>query len=220
MRRTFFFDAHPPLGKQLISAAAYLAGFDGQFKFDKIGSPYTDVVPLFALRLIPAICGSLLIPTAYHLILELGLKQWTAALAGILLLFGKSFYILSYDIFNCNTYASLTSYNFCNLSDNALLAQSRFILMESILMEFSLLGLICIMKFRKVSDQPTTSSWWIWLILGITNLTCALWYNFQRHNVNIITKLIFTLNLNNIFLFQCKIRWFILVDFGNLFNRL
>ncbi|XP_015430003.1 PREDICTED: protein O-mannosyltransferase 1 [Dufourea novaeangliae] len=145
MKRTFFFDSHPPLGKQLISGAAYLAGFDGQFKFDRIGSPYVGNVPLFALRLVPALCGSFLIPTAYHLILELGLKQWTATLAGILLLF-----------------------------DNALLTQSRFILMESILMQFSLFGLICIMKFRKVMDQPTTLSWWIWLILGIASLTCAL----------------------------------------------
>ncbi|XP_043262567.1 protein O-mannosyltransferase 1 [Colletes gigas] len=145
MKKTFFFDSHPPLGKQILSAAAYFADFDGQFKFDRIGSPYTDAVPLFALRLVPALCGSLLIPTAYYLISELGLKQWTAALAGILLLF-----------------------------DNALLTQSRFILMESILMQFSLFGFMCIIKFRKVMDRPTTLSWWIWLILGIVNLTCAL----------------------------------------------
>ncbi|EZA57599.1 hypothetical protein DMN91_002403 [Ooceraea biroi] len=145
MKRTFFFDSHPPLGKQLVSAAAYLAGFDGQFKFDRIGSPYDDVVPLYALRLIPAICGSLLIPTSYYLVLELGLRQWAAAIGGILLLL-----------------------------DNALLTQSRFILMESILMQFSLLGLLCIVKFRKVMDQPTSASWWMWLTLGMVNLTCAL----------------------------------------------
>ncbi|KYQ57674.1 Protein O-mannosyltransferase 1 [Trachymyrmex zeteki] len=145
MKRTFFFDSHPPLGKQLISAAAYFAGFDGQFKFDRIGSPYSDAIPLYALRLVPAICGSLLIPTGYYLVLELGLKQWAAAIGGTLLLL-----------------------------DNALLTQSRFVLMESILMYFSLLGLLCIVKFRKVMDRPTSASWWIWLILGIVNLTCAL----------------------------------------------
>ncbi|TGZ48720.1 Protein O-mannosyltransferase 1 [Temnothorax longispinosus] len=149
MKRTFFFDSHPPLGKQLVSAAAYLAGFDGQFKFDRIGSPYSDAVPLYALRLVPAICGSLLIPTGYYLVLELGLRQWAAAIGGILLLLGN----------------------------NALLTQSRFILMESILMHFSLLGLLCIVKFRKIMDRPISASWWIWLILGIVNLTCALWYN-------------------------------------------
>lgn len=145
MKRTFFFDSHPPLGKQLISIAAYIAGFDGHFKFDRIGSPYADTVPLFALRLIPALCGSLIIPTAYHFALELGLKQWSAAIAGMLLLF-----------------------------DNALLIQSRFILMESILIQFSLLGLLCIIKFRKIMDQPKSFLWWLWLSLGIASLTCAL----------------------------------------------
>lgn len=60
----------------------------GQFKFDRIGSSYSETVPLFALRLVPAVCGSLIIPTTYHLMLELGLTQWTAALAGFLLLCG------------------------------------------------------------------------------------------------------------------------------------
>jgi dolichyl-phosphate-mannose-protein mannosyltransferase len=30
MKGTFFFDSHPPFGKQLIAAVAYLAGFDGK----------------------------------------------------------------------------------------------------------------------------------------------------------------------------------------------
>jgi len=33
MKRTFFFDSHPPFGKQLIAAVAYLAGFDGERLF-------------------------------------------------------------------------------------------------------------------------------------------------------------------------------------------
>ncbi|XP_012266663.2 protein O-mannosyltransferase 1 [Athalia rosae] len=145
MKQTYFFDSHPPLGKQLVSVAAYLAGFDGKFKFDRIGSEYTDLVPLFALRIVPALCGSLVLPTVYHLALELGLKQWSAAIAGLMLLF-----------------------------DNALLTQSRFILMESILIQFSLFGLLCVGKFRKIMDKPFTISWWIWLSLAAVNLTCAL----------------------------------------------
>lgn len=31
MKRTFFFDTHPPLGKQLIAAVAYLCSYDGMF---------------------------------------------------------------------------------------------------------------------------------------------------------------------------------------------
>lgn len=69
--------------------------FAGQFKFDRIGSPYSENVPLFALRFIPALCGSLLVPTVYHLMLELGLTQWTAAIAGFLLVCGKYHYVIS-----------------------------------------------------------------------------------------------------------------------------
>lgn len=145
MKNTFFFDSHPPLGKQLIAGAAYLAGFDGKFKFDRIGSPYSDSVPLFALRFVPALFGSLLIPLSYHLMLEIGLTQWTSLLAGLLILF-----------------------------DNAVLTQSRFILMESILLVFALFGILCVLKFRKYNDHPYCVLWFFWLIAGVISLTCGL----------------------------------------------
>lgn len=86
----FFFDAHPPLGKQMLYLAGHLAGYDGNFTFDRIGSPYTDSVPIKAFRLIPAISGSLIVPITYQLMLEISTSQWTAILAAILVLFGKS----------------------------------------------------------------------------------------------------------------------------------
>lgn len=43
MRRTFFFDQHPPLGKQLIAGAAWLAGYRGNFTFSRIGAEYSSV---------------------------------------------------------------------------------------------------------------------------------------------------------------------------------
>ncbi|XP_034244054.1 protein O-mannosyltransferase 1 [Thrips palmi] len=145
MKRIFFFDQHPPFGKQLVAAVAYLAGFDGEFKFDSIGSPYPASVPIFALRLVPAISGALLLPVAYHVVLELGFSQWTGALAGFFL-----------------------------LCDNALLTQSRFILMEPMLLLLSLLGLLCVLKFRKLREQPYSVKWWLWLSLAATFLTLAV----------------------------------------------
>ncbi|KAK4878938.1 hypothetical protein RN001_007084 [Aquatica leii] len=145
MRNTFFFDSHPPLGKQLIAATAYVAGFDGKYKFERIGSAYTDVVPLFALRFVPALCGSALIPAVYHLINQMNLSQWTSLLAALLILL-----------------------------DNAVLTQSRFILMESMLLLFGTFGLICILKFRKYYEKPFCVYWWGWLILGSVSLTCGL----------------------------------------------
>lgn len=145
MKNTFFFDTHPPLGKQLIALVAYFAGYDGKFKFDRIGSPYSEEVPLFALRALPAVFGSLILPTAYHVMLELGLSQWTALLAGLLLLL-----------------------------DNALLTQSRFILMESMLLFFALFGILCVLKFRHCYDKTYSFPWFFYLTLACISLTLSI----------------------------------------------
>lgn len=65
--------------------------FSGDFKFDKIGSPYNASVPVFAMRSVPALTGSMLIPLVYMIMLQLNYSQWTAALAGFLFLFGMKF---------------------------------------------------------------------------------------------------------------------------------
>jgi dolichyl-phosphate-mannose-protein mannosyltransferase len=77
--------------------------------------------------------------------LELGLTQWTSLLAAVLLLF-----------------------------DNALLTQSRFILMESMLLFFALFGIFCILKFRHYYSRPYCIFWFLWLSLASVSLTCAL----------------------------------------------
>jgi len=144
LKNTFFFDSNPPLGKMMIAVAGYLAGFDGRFGFDKIGMEYPDNVPLWILRCVPALAGSLITPLAYLIIQELGLGIGTGALAGFMILF-----------------------------DTAILTQSRFILMESIMMCFGLAGLLAVLKFRKVSNSPFSFSWFMWLSLASIFTTCA-----------------------------------------------
>jgi len=61
----------------------------GDFKFTSIGASYPETFPLFALRFIPALCGALLPVSVYYFLLQLGLKQLTAATAAFLILFGK-----------------------------------------------------------------------------------------------------------------------------------
>lgn len=134
LKNTFFFDSNPPLGKLMVAFAGYLANWDGNFGFDKIGVEYPDSVPLWTLRFIPAMAGSLLVPLSYLLIQELGLCAWTGALAGFMIIF-----------------------------DNAILTQSRFILMESIMMCFALAAILAVLKFKKVSSQPFTGVWFFWL---------------------------------------------------------
>lgn len=118
----FFFDAHPPLGKQLLYLAGRAAGYDGNFTFDRIGTPYTDNVPVAALRLVPALAGSFLVAVSYQLMLEFSSYHWTAVLAGILVLF-----------------------------ENCFLVQSRFMLLESMQILFGLCGVLCAIKSTRRS---------------------------------------------------------------------
>ena len=67
--------------------------FTGDFKFDRIGSPYEAGVPVTAMRAVPAFFGSLLMPAIYNFMLELGVSQYTGALAALLLIFGKFLFV-------------------------------------------------------------------------------------------------------------------------------
>ncbi|XP_063708877.1 protein O-mannosyltransferase 1 [Culicoides brevitarsis] len=130
MRNVFFFDQHPPLGKQLIAATAFLTGYDGNYTFDKIGAEYTPNVPIFALRFVPALCGALLAPMVYKLLLQMKVSRISASLGGALIIL-----------------------------DNALLTQSRFMLMESMLILFSVMGILFLMKF--LDAKPFYPTWWL-----------------------------------------------------------
>ncbi|EDW41120.1 protein O-mannosyltransferase 1 [Drosophila sechellia] len=120
MRNIFFFDQHPPLGKQLIAGLVSLAGYDGNYTFNRIGEPYSPEMPIFWFRFLPAMCGSLLAPAVYNLLLEAKLSRWSSALGGLLVVL-----------------------------DNSLLTQSRFVLMESMLLLATTVGIACLLRFQR-----------------------------------------------------------------------
>ena len=88
LRRTFFFDSNPPLGKMMVALGGYLSGYQGDFGFDKIGFPYPEEVPVAGLRFFPALFGSALSPTVYLIVCELGMSHWAGGLAGLFMLLG------------------------------------------------------------------------------------------------------------------------------------
>ncbi|XP_075163865.1 protein O-mannosyltransferase rt [Haematobia irritans] len=120
MRNQFFFDTHPPLGKQLIAAVADSVGYDGNYTASHVGSPYESTFPVFWMRLIPALCGSLLPSAVYSLLKEMSISRRSSFLGGLLVVF-----------------------------DNALLIQSRLILMESMLLLFCTAGLYFLLRLHR-----------------------------------------------------------------------
>lgn len=120
----FFFDIHPPLGKLIIALGAYLGGFDQYltvslpFFFLRIGEPY-GAMPFPWFRLFPALAGALIPLAVYFFLKQLRINDGSALFGATLLVF-----------------------------DNALLTQSRLILIDSFVILFGFLGLGCFLAAR------------------------------------------------------------------------
>ncbi|CAA9965679.1 dolichyl-phosphate-mannose-protein mannosyltransferase 1 [Pyrenophora teres f. maculata] len=135
----FFMDVHPPLAKLLITLAGWLGGFDGDFDFKDIGKDYLEPkVPYVTMRMLPAICGVLTIPTMFLTLKAAGCRTTTAALGAGLVIF-----------------------------DNALVTQSRLILLDSPLIIFTALTALAWTCFMNQHEQGPAKafkpSWWFWL---------------------------------------------------------
>jgi dolichyl-phosphate-mannose-protein mannosyltransferase len=135
----FFMDVHPPLAKLLITLAGWLAGFDGDFDFKDIGKDYLEPgVPYVAMRLLPAICGVLAVPTMFLSLKAAGCKTFTASLGAALVIF-----------------------------ENGLVTQSRLILLDSPLVIFTAMTALSWTSFVNQNElgprYAFRPAWWFWL---------------------------------------------------------
>ncbi|KAK4685410.1 hypothetical protein P7C73_g4741, partial [Tremellales sp. Uapishka_1] len=144
IKRRFFMDVHPPLAKLLITLAAWVGGFDGEFDFKDIGKDYLEPgVPYFAMRLFPCLLGLALIPLTFLTLIALHLSLPTAILGALLVTF-----------------------------ENGLITQSRLILLDSFLLFFTGLTTYFWVKFSNDDSEGRafTRAWWINLLLTGTAL--------------------------------------------------
>ncbi|XP_057404074.1 protein O-mannosyl-transferase 1 isoform X2 [Balaenoptera acutorostrata] len=147
MKRIFFLDGSgPPFGHMLLALGGYLGGFDGNFLWNRIGAEYSTNVPVWSLRLLPALAGALSVPMAYQIVWELGFSHCAAVGAALLILI-----------------------------ENSLITQSRLMLLESVLIFFNLLAVLSYLKFsNSQKHRPFSPSWWFWLMLTGVACSCAV----------------------------------------------
>ncbi|XP_053229417.1 protein O-mannosyl-transferase 1 isoform X2 [Podarcis raffonei] len=147
MKRIFFVDdSGPPFGHLLLAFGGYLGGFDGNFLWNRIGAEYNPTVPVWALRLLPALAGALCVPLAYQILVELHYSHFVAFGAALLFLL-----------------------------ENSLITQSRLMLLESILIFFILLAVLSYLKFyNSQKESPFSARWWFWLLLTGLCCSCAI----------------------------------------------
>lgn len=114
----YFFDIHPPLGKLMIAGFAKLFDFKPEFAFGEIGDKYPDKQYMI-LRFLPSLAGALLPTIIFLLALEIGLAPLYAFATGMLIIL-----------------------------DNAILAQSIYILIDAFLLLFGFASFLFYFKYK------------------------------------------------------------------------
>ncbi|MEN8175611.1 MAG: phospholipid carrier-dependent glycosyltransferase [Pseudomonadota bacterium] len=127
-----FFDIHPPHAKLLIAGAAYAGGYRGGFSFNNIGQAYPEDVPVFYLRLIPAIAG-ILLPIALFAVMRLVGASLAAAFAA----------------------------GFLICLDNAIWVQTRMIALDGVLWLSMLASIACLLKAQRIGSMRGRIGWLI-----------------------------------------------------------
>ncbi|KAF0397933.1 glycosyltransferase family 39 protein [Gigaspora margarita] len=143
LKREFYFDVHPPLGKMLVGLAGLLAGYNGSFEFGS-GEAYPADVNYAFMRIFFATFGAWMVPLAYFTAIELDFSQHAVILATLMVLL-----------------------------DTAYLCISRFILLDSMLLFFTFTTLFFLTKFHNQRNDPFSIDWWLWLILTGMSIGCV-----------------------------------------------
>lgn len=144
LRHEFYHDVHPPLGKMLVGLSGYLAGYNGSWDFPS-GEEYPDYLDYVKMRIFNATFSALCVPVAYFTAKEIGFSLPTVWLFTTLVIFE-------------NSYATL----------------GRFILLDSMLLFFTVLSVFCFVKFHNQRSTPFSSKWWKWLFYTGLSLGCTI----------------------------------------------
>ena len=124
----------------------WFVGYDGHFLFDNIGDSYiSNNVPYVAFRALPAILGSLTVPTVFLIMWESGYSLPAAIVSAGLVLF-----------------------------DNAHIGQTRLILLDATLVFAMSVSVLCYVRFYKMRRDPFSRKWWKWLLLTGVALSCVI----------------------------------------------
>lgn len=116
---TFHFDGHPPLGRMTIAGFAKLFDYHPNSSFLNIGEKFPDKQYLL-VRFLPSLAGALLPIVIFLLLRELGVSLSASFAGGLMVVF-----------------------------ENAILVQSRFLLMDAFLLLYGFASLLFYARYRK-----------------------------------------------------------------------
>lgn len=127
----------------LVGLSGYMAGYNGSFEF-KSGDTYPEEVNYTFMRIFNAAFGAMCVPVAYYTARELNFRRPTVWLVTMMVLFENSYTTIS-----------------------------RFILLDSMLLFFTLTTILCWARFHNLRTQPFSAEWGIWLVLTGISIGCV-----------------------------------------------
>lgn len=89
LKREFYFDVHPPLGKMLVGMVGALSGYNGSFEF-KSGTTYPAEVPFVTMRVMLSLFGVFMVPLAWYTAREMGMSRRAAHVVTLMTLCGAA----------------------------------------------------------------------------------------------------------------------------------
>jgi dolichyl-phosphate-mannose-protein mannosyltransferase len=143
LKREFYFDVHPPLGKMLVGLSGYLAGYNGSFEF-KSGEKYPPELNYTFMRVFNSAFGAMCVPLAYYTAKELNFRRPTVWLVTLMV-----------------------------LCENSYTTISRFILLDSMLLFFTFTTMFCLAKFHTLRHDPFSPEWGLWLMFTGVSIGCV-----------------------------------------------
>ncbi|KAL3233045.1 Dolichyl-phosphate-mannose--protein mannosyltransferase 6 [Nakaseomyces bracarensis] len=143
IKHEFYHDVHPPLGKMLIALSEWLAGFDGNFEFDS-GKKYPDGVNFKFMRQFNATFGALCVPVVFFIANTMKLNWKTVYLVTLMATLEHSF-----------------------------IALSKFILLDSMLLFFTLTTFAGLVKLISLRKKQLTRQWSWWMLVTGLSIGCV-----------------------------------------------
>ncbi|KAK8886342.1 hypothetical protein M9Y10_041805 [Tritrichomonas musculus] len=159
----YYFDIHPPLGKLLLYAGSLISGYKAKEVYSRIGAPLNPR-EIMKLRIWPALFGSLRSPILFVTLKFLNVSpQW------------------------CFTVALIISL------DNALLVESRLVLIEAFLSFFACLTLLATSIIIRKPEKRKVN---IYLICVLAGLSAGATVSIKFTGSGVAVMLVFAIFIN------------------------
>lgn len=143
LKREYYFDVHPPLGKMLVGLSGYIAGYNGSFSFES-GAEFPEDLDYTTMRVFNAMFNVLCVPVAYFTA-----KQFRLSLPAVWLV----------------TLMILLEHSYITLG--------KFILLDSMLAFFTFTTVLCFSRFHNLQRKSFSLEWWSWIILTGISIGCV-----------------------------------------------